>query len=585
MIFLDPPRRLCAGIAFAIIWPSISAHVLSGTPFGSVAVASTLRDARVAAEEIEPIDPDQAIDVQWFGAIPDDGVDDSEAFSRACEEAFATGLPVLIPPGTYEVDRNTTIICTGDLHIAGQGEVHINLDGLLTFRADAADEAVVLKTDAARTSRAIAVDDANKCSVGDLVYINTSVAAEVAWKTPKREVHRIKAIDGTTVVFEEPLVFSYRTTDAGLAIAAYRKRRITIDDLIFDVNDRQLATQYFSGGTVLRRCRWTERDVGQQDGYHYSPGNSIDVLVSDAAFEGGTYGCVPACCRNVVLERIQGYRCGGHVIAPSLWCYNVHVNTIRGSQCGSLVDSHPCFEVHYNDVSGDIVGMPNLRCLGGSIRNYHVRSTRSEPGSVYLQSIVLQVDTEIYDETTLLLENFTLVTPNLDPNHPTNRVVAIYGHRAVLNNVNWWGFDFYPGPRNAHGFHEVSISNSQLTRLALWPNQQATIRHCRFSGALAGGGRMDIALGISANGSCWTGDTSFQDYRHVISVLGPRNVGFTDCRFVDCGAVFAPSRTAPKVCFGTCTFDRIAGWGDIDKSNLLLYNCTFTQGEQGWTDR
>ncbi len=582
MIIQDHYRRLCAGITIAILGSSLSARALAGAPSDSVPTTSASGAGRAAHREVEPIDPARAIDVQRFGAIPNDNIDDSGAFSRACVEACATGQPVLIPVGTYEIDKNTTITCTGNLHLIGRGEVHINLDGLLTFRADAADEAITLKADAARKSHSLTVADARKCSVGDLVYINTTVPAESAWKTPKREVHRIQAIDGATITFEEPLVFSHRTTDTGVAISAYRKRRIAMDDLVFDVNDRQLATLYFSGGTLLRHCRWTERDVGQQDGYHYSPSNSIDVVISDATFEGGTYGCVPACCRNAVLERIQGFRCGGHVIAPSLWCHNVHINTLRGSQCGSLVDSHPCFEVHYNDVSGDIVGMPNLRCLGGSIRNYHVQTTRREPGSVYLQSIVLLVDTEIYDETTLLLENFTLVTPNLDPNHPTNRVVALYGRQAVLDNVNWWGFDFYPGPNKAHGFRDVSISNSQLTRLSLWPEQQGTIRHCRFDGALPGGGRMTTALGISANASCSTSDTSFQGYSHVLSVSGPRNASFTDCRFVNCDTIFAPPRAAPKVYFGACTFDHVAGWGDIDRSNVRLDNCTFTPGGPGW---
>jgi hypothetical protein len=518
--------------------------------------------------------------MQMFGSTPNDGIDDSAAFSDACRQACLMRQPLWLLPGTYDITEKTTITCTDDLLLIGMGDVQINLDGFLTFRADTADDMILLRQDAPRGSRSIVVDDTSHCSVGDLVCIDTAVVAESAWKTPKREVHRIEAIpDAATLRFEEPLVFSYGTADEGLAIRAYKRRRITIINVTFDVNDRQLATQYFSGGTVLYGCRWTERDEGEQDGYHYSPGWSIGVTVNDAVFEGGYYGCIPACSRDVTFEWVKGYRCKGHVIAPNNWCYGVHVKNISGSECGSLVDSHPSFEVHYSNVSGSITGMPNLRSLGGSIRNYQVESTVSEPGVIYLQNIELQVDREIYDETTFLLQDFTLTTPNLDPNQSENRAIVAYGRQAVLKHVNWWWFDFHPGPDQdgpTNGFHEIQISDCNLTCLSLWRGEQVTISNSHFASLIDAGNPYDVGIGVQAEARCSVDNTTFADYTHAISVPWTRTIDFTDCLFTDCGTVFAASGMAIEAAFNRCEFVDVGGWGDIDTSHLQVQESTFT---------
>jgi hypothetical protein len=364
--------------------------------------------------------PAGSLDIQQFGAVPNDGIDDSQALQHACAEAFATGRAVLLPAGTYEIDRDTTVVCAGDLCLTGQGQVRLNLDRSLTFSADAADETVTLTAAVARTKDAVAVDDAGRCRPGDLVFMNTTVVAENAWKTPKREVH-------------------------------------------------------------------------------------------------------------------------------------------------------------YNNVSGSTTGTFNLRSLGGSIRNCRIESTTGKSGPVYLQNVPLQVDTDIYEETTLLLENVTLVTPHLDANDPANRAVALYGNRVVLSNVNWWAFDFYPGPGARHGFREIDISDCNLVRLSFWPEQQATIRHCRFTSPNPGDSPVDLALALSANSSCWVTDTIFQGYTHVLSAPAPRSASFTNCQFTNCRDVFAATNTAPAVSFSACTFVNVSGWGDIDKRNLVLHNCTFTE--------
>lgn len=564
--------RLCAMIILALAGLRTPVHALPSiragmTPAVGMAQVQTGLSARAGS-----------LDIQQFGAIPNDGMDDSQALQHACAEAFSTGRPVLLPAGTYEMDRDTTILCAGDLHLVGQGQVQLNLDRSLTFSADTADEKLVLAAGVARAERSITVDDASRCTPGDLIFINTTVAAENAWKTPKREVHRVKAVAARQLTLEEPLVFSYRPEDAGLALTAYKNRRLEMDNIVFDVNDHLLATHYFSG-TAIRNCRWTERDMGGRDGIHYAPRNSLDVTVQEAAFEGGYYGCVPSCCRNVVFERIQAHGCAGDVIAPAVWCYNVNINDLSGSQCGNLVDSHPSFEVHYNHVSGTTTSTFNLRSLGGSVRNCRIESTASKPAPLYLQNVPLQIDTETYEETTLLLENVTLVTPHLDANDPANRAVVLYGRRAVLSNVNWWAFDFYPGPAGGSkpGFREIDISDCNLTRVSLWPDQQATIRHSRFTSPNPGDSPTDLALALAANASCTVSGTTFQGYTHVLSAPAPRNAVFTNCQFTNCGDVFAPTNTAPAVSFSDCTFVNVSGWGAVDKRNLVLHNCTFTK--------
>jgi hypothetical protein len=576
----------CWVVAFAaVMLCAIAATRVEGANLAlAMDTGSEPSDLAVQSMMIESSPESSVLNVQQFGAIANDGKDDSDAFVEACRRASLTWRPLRIPPGTYEIDKRTTITCTGDLHLIGQRDVHINLDALLTFQADMADESLVLRADAPRKTRSISVDDTSQCWVGDLVCIDTKVVAESAWKTPKREVHRIETVpDATTLVFEEPLAFSYDTADDGLSISCYRSRRIMIANVAFDVNDRQLSTQYFSGGTVLYNCRWTERDVGEQDGYLYSPGYSVGVTVTDGSFEGGYYGCIPACSRDVTFEKTTGYRCAGSVIAPNNWCYGVHVNGISGRECGTLVDSHPSFEVHYSNVSGQITKFPNLRSLGGSIRNHKVETTLSAPKMLQFQNIDLLVDPEIYDETTLLLEDFTLTTRNLDldANLSANRAIVQYGCRAILKNVNWRDFDFYPGPlwgRPRHGFHEIEVTDCNLTSIALWGGQRAVVQDSRFANVAGDEG---AAITIRLDSRCSVSNTTFADYTHAISISSTQVIDLTDCQFTNCGTVFAASGTAPNVVFDRCQFRDTGGWGDVRAKRLQVRDCTFESRVDG----
>jgi hypothetical protein len=514
--------------------------------------------------------------LQVLEFTPDDGDDDSDAFSDACRQACLRRQPLWLASGTYDIDKNTTVICTDDLFLVGMGDVHMNLDGFLTFQANVADDLIRLREDVCRKDRTIVVDDTGRCSAGDLVCIDTAVIAESGWKTPKREVHRIEEIpDATTLRFEEPLVFSYGTADQGLTLRAYKRRRLTIVNVAFDVNDHQLTTQYFSGGTVLRGCRWTERDKGEQDGYLYSPGWSIGVTVSDAVFEGGYYGCIPACSREVTFESIRGYRCAGHVVAPNNWCYGVHVENISGSECGSLVDSHPSLEVHYSNVSGQITSLPNLRSLGGSIRHYHVESTLRTPKPLYFQNLDLLANTEIYDEANLVLENFSLATPNMasDSNASADVAVVRYGYQAILKDVNWGKFSFYPGPlwrgpRN--GFHEIQVSDCNVSSLSFWGGQRATIENCHFVNTMDGA--VQTAIGVRSGSSCSVVNSTFTDYVCALAVSSGEFSTFDGCLFSNCDAVFLASDMPPRVRFEACEF-RGGGWGEVDTCEVQVLNC------------
>lgn len=61
--------------------------------------------------------PNGAVSVTDFGAVSDDGQDDSAAFRRALEAAPVNGL-VVVPPGRYELDSTVTL---ENRHLRGEG--------------------------------------------------------------------------------------------------------------------------------------------------------------------------------------------------------------------------------------------------------------------------------------------------------------------------------------------------------------------------------------------------------------------------------------------------------------------------------
>jgi len=107
---------------------------------GSLAVLSLGMTLDIRAEE-KRFPKDAVVDVTQapYGAMPDDGVDDTEALQRAISEQVGTGRSLYLPRGVYEISRPLQAKTT-----KGLWEAHLTLQGA------GRDETVLKLTDGAK---------------------------------------------------------------------------------------------------------------------------------------------------------------------------------------------------------------------------------------------------------------------------------------------------------------------------------------------------------------------------------------------------------------------------------------------------
>ncbi|KAJ1553856.1 hypothetical protein HK405_006712, partial [Cladochytrium tenue] len=112
-------------------------HFRLGTPLkagDTIAILKSIDDGipyGVDFLEIETVPaaipmPSEAVSVTSFGAVADDGVDDLDAFNRALAAAVASGVPLYIPSGTWNLGNMWVLgspanLISGSLTISGAG--------------------------------------------------------------------------------------------------------------------------------------------------------------------------------------------------------------------------------------------------------------------------------------------------------------------------------------------------------------------------------------------------------------------------------------------------------------------------------
>ena len=70
--------------------------------------------------------PDNSLNVEDFGAVPDDGQDDYDAIYRCIEEADRSNMDVYIPAGTFEIGQVWRLYGS-NMKITGAGMWYTNI--------------------------------------------------------------------------------------------------------------------------------------------------------------------------------------------------------------------------------------------------------------------------------------------------------------------------------------------------------------------------------------------------------------------------------------------------------------------------
>lgn len=320
-----------------------------------------------------------------YGA-PLDLSDTTPAMLLALTDAVATGRTLLLPPRPIQFSTSCNFSFAGKLKIAFQPgselimaatPVSLNLNGSLVKTA-------TLTAPIAFGDRIIQISDGTSVARGQLITFNTSTPVDTGFNYVKRMAMKVADVVGNAVTLSEPANFDFTIVETTLSFYNYAtveieglnvsqavdgNRRMdlgTLQDIVINGADLTAFARQQGNVLFINFCDgFTMRDYRLINGvYPIQPSNGSRNLYF--------YDGVARSCR--------------HPIDPSVWAYNVRVKGLKCYDTQDALQSHPAFEVYFEDVedySTNVGGGVGLRCIGGGIKNSKVFLP---PGSSIIKS-------------------------------------------------------------------------------------------------------------------------------------------------------------------------------------------------------
>lgn len=277
-----------------------------------------------------PQKPDDGLSVTDFGAVPDDGKDDTSAFATCMEKAKAEGKAVWVPAGTF---HQTQPMALDRVKVRGAGSWHTHLVGLGEFKPNYFPGNVGFKL-----------------SGGDVQVSGFSVDGSLTTRSNDALQH---GISGSADRFQIEDIWVRHTT-TGVWIGPC------------------------SNG-VVRRCRF--RDT-YADGLNIN-NHSENVLVEEnhsrgngddglAVFAGTDKGGAAGTCRNIMLKRntLEGQRWGNGL--------GIYGGDAIGVESNLILSANRCAGITVSTGFGSwpmkgasIAGNVFIDCGGGAYNQRH----------------------------------------------------------------------------------------------------------------------------------------------------------------------------------------------------------------------
>lgn len=353
---------------------------------------------------------------------PEDGANIAPALGRALAESPHVVFPYR--PEGYRIESNLLHTVTADLTIDFQGQEVVFDNSHVSFTAGVVASSLALTSDVPRYATEIYLSSTASIAEGDLVFINTAVAAESDWGYTKKDCVKVKSVLGSIVELEEPLMFAYAAADEGLSVTVYRPARVSV------IRPKFRMIGSMSGQAMMAFTGLHELDfqrpigVGADSGFDPSANTSrrmfqlnrcwgVDVTSSSFAhlsypilIVGGT--------RNVEVSGIKLRHCR-HSIEPADWVKGITVRGLQASDCFQSVSSHPCFDVRFDGVQVERdSSLSNLRCVGASLRNakIHTLADNDANGPYYHRVATTAAAAYLFDDADLELRDVTIDSPN-----------------------------------------------------------------------------------------------------------------------------------------------------------------------------
>lgn len=357
--------------------------------------------------------------------LPDGVTDDMPNLAAA----MAQSNHVILPPSTqpYNFKTPSTITLTADTVIDFNGQKCIFDGGRLSLKSSTVATGRTLNANAARYAFQISMADTSLIQVGDILFINTSIAPSTDWSDTKKDCVTVKGVSGNLVDLFEPLNFHYTTADAGLNITVYRAKKLKLKDpdlqLIAadaDVTGKVMIDIYgMRGVEILSPTIKGQRPFTRSTNI-YRVGIQmlacIDTTVRNTRSEAMSYpiGAYFAS-RNIREYDTYGYYNHHTNIDCGDWSSDYFLEGLTSSDCYQSLNTHPVLRAYASNfqIQNDF-GLSNWRCVGGGLRDGVINSLENDTAEIaqYQNAPMAAAYAYLYSDADLYFDNVDYRVPN-----------------------------------------------------------------------------------------------------------------------------------------------------------------------------
>lgn len=316
------------------------------------------------------------ISILNFGAIPDDDVDDSQAFIKAFDFIQNSNMEpkIIIPKGTFNIYKRLDFTdFTENIYLRGESESIIKVPehGLFYFRPKYFTTKILLK--AVRGANEIVLENVSNVKVGDVIRLYSNANWESGWGYKENDTHIISHISGNVIQLGSKLVFNYDPAKEDVKLEISKSAKLVLQNLnlLIESSSEWKKTEAIVCTSLIVEIDNVNIKDHMENIFHrgFSLVNCPKVDITNIVMENLEYGILMNYCRDIKVNSIVAKRLR-HAIAPANACINIYATDIIGDRCQGVIDAHQSFNIHYNNVRDkNATQFSNCRALGTKVTN------------------------------------------------------------------------------------------------------------------------------------------------------------------------------------------------------------------------
>lgn len=324
----------------------------------------------------------QTISVKDFGATGDGITNDADAVEAAINAALAGGRSVYFPFGTYNIATAKSFVYSGNLYLFGSGATLLLTAGTptaLSFSATAG-ATTTLSAGVTDEDKYISVTNAANMAEGQLIWLFTATPVDSGYGYKKQSTFLISNIDGTDIYLSDPSNFPF--TIAETTVYTYQPASLYMDGINIVQNgaDKRFDTTYLQNTRIQNA---TIQGYAEFLGDVWFISASYNTFGENLKLNEGRYTINASDgSRNLFFNNIFAKNCR-HPIDCNTWTFNTRITNLTGINTQSAIESHPCFEVYFENCSDftEAGGSIGLRCVGGGVKNTYIGGVNPNPSA------------------------------------------------------------------------------------------------------------------------------------------------------------------------------------------------------------